>query len=479
MKKAYPPRSRAHFGSQTSKPVPGNARHGASSKEGYDPQAPKKRFASSSAEPQGRSKSGYAKAGFAKTGFAKRGSATTGSAETGSGETGYGGTRQGEKSNGEKSNGGKSNSGKRHGGKRYGERRHREDRREAKGQAQPREGAPNERRHGEKSQRDRGRPSTGRGHRERPPKKYYTAPAASRDELAVAGVTPQAAPPKKYYAPRRQDRRGPQPDKARSTAPAKHPHATPERLTSNKDTLLIWGLHAARAAWLNPQRKCYRLWLTEAGQKAFAEAIVAARDELLLKRPDAKNADRAELDRLTPPNSVHQGIVLEVGPLPEPSLAELITGDNPPDCLVMLDQVTDPHNIGAILRSAAAFGAGAVILTERNAPGLTGVLAKSASGAADHVPQIHVVNLARTLDELRQAGYWCVGLAEEGEKLLGACDLSGRSVIVLGAEGDGLRQLTRKKCDELAKLPTGGPVGSLNVSNAAAVALYEARRQKK
>jgi 23S rRNA (guanosine2251-2'-O)-methyltransferase len=176
---------------------------------------------------------------------------------------------------------------------------------------------------------------------------------------------------------------------------------------------------------------------------------------------------------------VHQGVVLETAQLHEPLLRDVIAGDNPPDLLLMLDQVTDPHNVGAILRSAAAFGAGAVIMTERNAPGTTGVLAKAASGASEYVPQIHVANLARSLDDLQEAGYWRVGLAEEGEKDIGALDLSGRTVLVLGAEGEGLRQLIRKKCDELAHLPTIGPIGSLNVSNAAAVGLYEIRRQKK
>ena len=243
------------------------------------------------------------------------------------------------------------------------------------------------------------------------------------------------------------------------------------------DNVLIWGLHAARAAWLNPKRRCSRLWLTETGKTTFETTLTEANEELL-KRPDLKMVERHELDHLTPPGSVHQGILIEVAPLHEPSLHEVISGDNPPEILMMLDQVTDPHNVGAILRSAAAFGAGAVIMTERNAPIMTGVQAKSASGATEHVPHIHVVNLARALDELQQAGYWCVGLAEEGEKELSALDLSGRTVLVLGAEGDGLRQLTRKKCDELARLPTGGPIGSLNVSNAAAVALYEIRRQK-
>jgi 23S rRNA (guanosine2251-2'-O)-methyltransferase len=245
------------------------------------------------------------------------------------------------------------------------------------------------------------------------------------------------------------------------------------------DTILIWGLHAVKAAWLNPKRRCHRLWLTDSAQNSFEPTIAVARDELLLKRPDSKKVDRQELDKLTPPGSVHQGVVLQVSALPEPALSDIIAVDNPPDLLLMLDQVTDPHNVGAILRSASAFGAGAVIMTERNAPSATGVLAKAASGALETVPQIHVVNLARSLDELRQAGYWCVGLAEEGERDLGSHDLTGRTVLVLGAEGEGLRQLTRKKCDELAKLPTGGDIGSLNVSNAAAVGLYEVRRQKK
>lgn len=264
---------------------------------------------------------------------------------------------------------------------------------------------------------------------------------------------------------------------ARAPKPATRPEPSTERITARPDAVLIWGLHAARAAWLNPKRRCFRLWLTEAGHKSFESAIAEAKENLL-KRPDLKKLERQELDRITPPASVHQGIVLETAPLSEPTLHNVIGGDELPDLILMLDQVTDPHNVGAILRSAAALGAGAVIMTERNAPNMTGVLAKSASGALEHIPLVHVVNLARALDELQEAGYWRVGLTEEGEKDLSTLDLSGRTVLVLGAEGDGLRQLTRKKCDELAKLPTGGPIGSLNVSNAAAVALYEVRRQK-
>lgn len=244
------------------------------------------------------------------------------------------------------------------------------------------------------------------------------------------------------------------------------------------ENVLIWGLHAARMAFLNPKRRISRLWLTEGGQKLFEKTLSEARDELL-KRPDAKKMEREALDRITPPNSVHQGIVIETEPLPEIGLHDVISVDPAPDLILMLDQVTDPHNVGAIMRSAAAFGAGAVVMTERNAPNSTGVLAKSASGALEVTPMIHVVNLARALDELREAGYWCVGLAEEGAKNLNDLDLSGRTVLVLGAEGEGLRHLTRQKCDELARLPTQGPIGSLNVSNAAAVAMYEVRKQAK
>jgi 23S rRNA (guanosine2251-2'-O)-methyltransferase len=284
--------------------------------------------------------------------------------------------------------------------------------------------------------------------------------------------------PKHFGGPRRHDEAKPprgHHTRARDQKNERRPER--EKPAHNPNAILLWGLHTARAAWLNPKRRVFRAWLTENIRNSF-EPVMAEARENLLKRPDPKRVERQELDRLTPPGSVHQGIVVEAAPLPEPPLHDIVAGDNPPELLLMLDQVTDPHNVGAILRSAATFGAGAVIMTERNAPGTTGVLAKAASGALEHVPQIHVVNLARALDQLREAGYWCVGLAEEGGKNLSALDLTGRTLLVLGAEGDGLRQLTRKKCDELARLPTGGAIGSLNVSNAAAVALYEVRRQK-
>ncbi len=290
----------------------------------------------------------------------------------------------------------------------------------------------------------------------------------------------------------RRDKRGSKPDRFQAAGRPRTPEKK-ERAPSSNPVLdkqhavhdaprgqaapLIWGLHAVREAWLNPRRRCNRLWLTESGWEAFAPTLAEGQEELL-KRPDPKRSRRVEVEKLIPPGSVHQGIVLDATPLPEPSLSALIGGESPPDLLIMLDQVTDPHNIGAILRSAVALGAGGVIMTERHAPTATGVMAKAASGALEHVPLVHVVNLARALDEIGKAGYWRVGLAEEGELELGKLDLTGRTLLALGAEGQGLRHLTRRTCDALARLPTKGPIGSLNVSNAAAVALYEARRQK-
>ena len=138
--------------------------------------------------------------------------------------------------------------------------------------------------------------------------------------------------------------------------------------------------------------------------------------------------------------------------------------------------MTDPHNIGAIMRSAAAFGARAILIPDRNAPEISGTLAKSASGAVEHVPLIRVVNLVRALEQLKKAGFWSVGLAGEAERTLAAQNVSGRLCLVLGSEGSGMRRLTREACDVMARLPTGGAISSLNVSNAAAVALYELRR---
>lgn len=212
-----------------------------------------------------------------------------------------------------------------------------------------------------------------------------------------------------------------------------------------------------------------------------AAAVAALLERLPAERraalPVPQAVERDALEPALPPGAVHQGIALRVEPLPEEDLAELLAAwEGRSDVVVLvLDQVTDPHNVGAVLRSAAAFGAAAVVLQDRHGPPVTGTLAKTASGALDVVPLVRVVNLARALEELKAGGFWCTGLAEEGGVELAAVDLSGRCALVLGAEGGGLRRLTRETCDALARLPTVPPIGSLNVSAAAAVALYQAR----
>lgn len=185
--------------------------------------------------------------------------------------------------------------------------------------------------------------------------------------------------------------------------------------------------------------------------------------------------DRTQFAMLLPGDAVHQGMALAAEPLPARDLDDVLDGmadAAPPHVVVLLDQVTDPHNVGAILRSAAAFAARAVVITEHGAPPVTGALAKAASGALEAVPLIRVTNLARTLDRLKEAGFWCLGLDETAEKSIAEIDAGARIALVLGAEGVGLRRLTRERCDFIARLPTRGALSSLNVSNAAAIALY-------
>ncbi|MCK5519402.1 MAG: 23S rRNA (guanosine(2251)-2'-O)-methyltransferase RlmB, partial [Alphaproteobacteria bacterium] len=176
---------------------------------------------------------------------------------------------------------------------------------------------------------------------------------------------------------------------------------------------------------------------------------------------------------LLPRDAVHQDILLDCKPLEETLLIDLLLTVPDDAKILVLDQVTDPHNIGAILRSAAAFGAVAVVMQKIHAPEITGTLAKAASGAVEHVPLLREVNLSRSLEQLREAGFFCIGFDEKGKQPLSKINLTGKTALVLGAEGSGLRRLVAKNCDELVKLQTQGRISSLNVSNAAAVALYE------
>ena len=225
----------------------------------------------------------------------------------------------------------------------------------------------------------------------------------------------------------------------------------------------LWGRHAVEAALKNPARQHRKLWATR-------EGIASLDGELPADFP-LEYAEVADLARLVAHDAPHQGLVLECAPLEDLHLADVLAeGDIGP--IVVLDQVTDPHNVGAILRSAAAFGAAALVTQDRHAPPESGALAKAASGALEVVPWIRVVNLARALEEVAEAGYWRIGLAGEAEPTLADVLPSGPVALVLGAEGEGLRHNIAAHCDALARLPIGQAMESLNVSNAAAIALY-------
>src|SRR3569833_1146521 len=226
----------------------------------------------------------------------------------------------------------------------------------------------------------------------------------------------------------------------------------------------FWGKHAVSAALDNPNRKVLRAWTT----RETAQFMQFPQDV------QVTIAEAPDLGRGVPSDAPHQGVVIEVEPLEDAWLDELLT--EPPEraVLLVLDQVTDPHNMGAILRSAAAFGASGIVTQDRHSPPESGVVAKAASGALERMPWARVVNLARALEEIGAAGFWRIGLAGDAETDLKDALGSPRMLLVLGAEGAGLRLNTREHCDSLARLPISDAVESLNVSNAAAVALYAA-----
>ncbi len=281
----------------------------------------------------------------------------------------------------------------------------------------------------------------------RPPR-----PPASR------GPRPSAPPssPKGHDAPRTDVARG---------------HRSGGRADGGPNQNWLFGHHAVRAALANPDRTCRQLLLTPEAAKDWPPA----------KHPTNAGltptiVDRTEIDRYLPAGAVHQGVALLADPLPELGLEDVLFSAAPDALFVLLDQVTDPHNVGAILRSCAVFGATALIMPDRNAAAATGTLAKTASGALEAVPVVRVVNLSRTIRQLQEADVWVIGLEGRAEKPLESVLRPGRIALVLGAEGPGLRRLTGETCDILGHLPTAGEFASLNVSNAAAVALYATRR---
>ncbi|TFI58645.1 23S rRNA (guanosine(2251)-2'-O)-methyltransferase RlmB [Sphingomonas parva] len=227
----------------------------------------------------------------------------------------------------------------------------------------------------------------------------------------------------------------------------------------------FWGRHAVSAALENPDRRVVRIWAT---REAAAEFDIDSGIPVTF-------ADAADLGRLVARDAPHQGIVAEVERLDDILLADLLDQAEDRRPLLVLDQVTDPHNVGAILRSAAAFDALGLVTQDRHAPPESGALAKAASGALETVPWVRVVNLARALDEMAEAGFWRIGLTGEADTTLQEALGPARVALVLGAEGEGMRQNTEQHCDSLAKLPISDRIESLNVSNAAAIALYAAR----
>lgn len=233
-------------------------------------------------------------------------------------------------------------------------------------------------------------------------------------------------------------------------------------------TVWLYGIHAVKAGLNNPARNWQRLLATT---KAAAEISGEWEPEIV---------DRQEIEKVLPAEAVHQGLALEVIPLTQPHFREAtaaVAGVS--GVVVLLDQVSDPHNIGAILRSAASFGARAVITTERHAPAATGTLAKAASGALEIVPFLRIANLAQALNDLAELGYWRIGLTSDATPILGNVKPVGDVALVLGAEGKGLRRLTAERCDELVRLPVRKVMDQLNVSNAAAIALYELTRDRR
>jgi 23S rRNA (guanosine2251-2'-O)-methyltransferase len=234
-----------------------------------------------------------------------------------------------------------------------------------------------------------------------------------------------------------------------------------EREASSEGPAILYGWHTVTMALANPERKIRKLLVTENAARRLAEENIDTRIQPEMVRP-------SQIDQRLGPDAVHQGLLAEADPLPSPDIETL----TPEGMVLVLDQITDPHNVGAIMRSAAAFAVKAIVTTARHSPEATGVLAIAASGALELVPLVTVQNLARALGGLNERGFMTIGLDSAGSEDLGAVALRQPLALVLGAEGKGLRQLTRETCSVVARLDMPGEIKSLNVSNAAVLALY-------
>ena len=265
----------------------------------------------------------------------------------------------------------------------------------------------------------------------------------------------QAAAPRGREKPDRSERPERFEREQRERAPARAPMRQPQ----------IWGLHAFRAAWLNPRRHIGEAWLTQNAAQTLTDTLATPG----LRRPAPRIVDGNEFKELFREDVVHQGAALWGEPLQNMDFDEFLSTN--PTRVVVLDQVTDPHNVGAILRTACAFGFDGLVMQDRHAPPLSGTLAKVATGAIDYTPVLSVVNVSRAIEQLKELGFFAIGLAEEESVPFASVPSYEKVALVMGAEGEGLRDGVRKACDLLAALPTTGPIRSLNVSAAASAAI--------
>jgi 23S rRNA (guanosine2251-2'-O)-methyltransferase len=248
-----------------------------------------------------------------------------------------------------------------------------------------------------------------------------------------------------------------------------------ENYRDRRNGVWIYGWHAVLAAATNPRRKILCLFATDETSQRLHDGLAARSPH----PPSVEVVSRQQLAQMLPAGAVHQGVAALAEPLPEATLDGILGILDPdfPAVVVILDQVTDPHNVGAVVRSAAAFAALAVIIQDRHAPAATTIVAKAASGALERVPLVRVVNIARSLDTLKKAGFWCVGLDADATTPVDRLAHGGRVALVLGAEGAGLRRLVRETCDQLVSIPVTAGTESLNVSVAAGIALYQLARR--
>ena len=304
------------------------------------------------------------------------------------------------------------------------------------------------------------------------PPEHGRGPARSAGGPPSRGRAPRAEDDRKPAGPKGKAEHGrsPRPVREAPIEVAAAPDPPRPGAGAGSGAFWIYGQHAVLAALSNPRRKPRRLLVTTDAELTLRERFAGP------WRVTPERADRARFATFLPEDSIHQGIALLAEPLEAVALEDAIEASDGP--VLLLDQVTDPRNVGAVLRGAAAFGAACVVLQDRHAPPETGALARAASGALDQVPVVREVNLSRAIAALQKAGFWVLGLAGEGKRTLAEATPRDRRVaLVLGAEDTGLRRLQRETCDELVRLPMAEGVESLNVAAAAAVALYEIVRR--